>query len=73
MTPKEKAKELYLKMLKYQHQSNVYIERNIICPTAKNCALEAVDEMTKYIPNIYHNDMYKEKYWKQVKKEIRKL
>ena len=47
MIPKEKAKELYLKMLKYQHQSNKYIERNIICPTAKNCALEAVDEVLK--------------------------
>lgn len=68
MTPKEKAKELYLKMLKHQHQSNLYIERNIICPTAKNCALIAVDEV---LDNSHTNKFTI--YWKDVKQQIEKL
>jgi hypothetical protein len=70
MTPKEKADEICRKMLyEMEWHENV----SLLKTQAKLCALIAVNEMTKYIPNIYHNDIYKEKYWKKVKKEIRKL
>jgi hypothetical protein len=70
MTPKEKAKELVDKLFYAKDEQGFHSYNGY---RAKQCALIAVDEMTKYIPNIYHNDIYKEKYWKQVKKEIRKL
>ena len=72
MTPKEKAIELYLKMLKHQHQSNLYIERNIICPTAKNCALIAVDLIIYHTEQDSGNIPLYEIYL-DVKKEIEKL
>ena len=53
MTPKEKAKELYLKMLKFQSKSNLYIERNILCPTAKHCARIAVEEILSEPSKLY--------------------
>lgn len=70
MTPKEKAIELFNKFY-YRLPSKMEDIDKILY--SKQFSIIAVDEMTKYIPNIYHNDMYKEKYWKQVKKEIRKL
>jgi hypothetical protein len=72
MTPKEKARELRDKM--YLKIPAVYDPTGLPhYPIAKEMALIAVDEMTKYIPNIYHNDMVKEKYWQEVKQEIEKL
>ena len=75
MTPKDKAKELYLQMLKYQHQSNLYIERNIICPTAKHCALIAVDEVRWFHERLFYltNGSLFDKYLQDVKNEIEKL
>ncbi len=67
MTPKEKARELVDK----------YIEEGICFvgdySIEKSCAITAINEMTKYIPNIYHNDKTKKNYWNEVKKEINKL
>ena len=70
MTPKEKAEELVKKI-----ENGLWKDRgvSIYSEDAICCALIAVDEMTKYIPNIYHNDMVKEKYWQEVKQEIENL
>jgi hypothetical protein len=68
MTPKEKALEL---VDKYDFLQAVVEGFNFY--DSKQCALIAVNEMTKYNPNIYHNDMVKEKYWQEVKQEIEKL
>lgn len=73
MTPKEKAEEIYLKMLKYQHQSNMYIERNIICPTAKNCALIAVEEILSETEERDGMRVINNPYWLEVRNEIEKL
>jgi hypothetical protein len=66
MTPKEKAEEL---VNKYKN-SIILFDDNI---DSKKCALIAINEMTKYNVNIYHNDRIKDEYWKQVKKEINNL
>jgi len=59
MTPKEKAKELYEKMLFcYQGHIDEY--------TARQCALIAVDE-------IISIQVVKNGYWQQVKQEIEVL
>jgi|GWRWMinimDraft_12_1066020.scaffolds.fasta_scaffold16672_2 hypothetical protein len=71
MTPREKANELYSKyddLLNKDFMNPIVFDNQI-----KQCALIAVDEMTKYNPNIYHNDMVKEKYYNEVKQEIDKL
>ena len=73
MTPKEKAKELYLKMLKFQSKSNLYIERNILCPTAKHCARIAVEELLKETEEIDGMRVINNPYWLEVKQEIEKL
>jgi hypothetical protein len=76
MTAKDKAFELY------KMYNNLIVEQVIeMKPTyllmthemAKQSALIAVNEMTKYVKNIYHNDMTKENYWNEVKQEIEKL
>jgi hypothetical protein len=66
MTPKEKAREL---INKYKN-SIILFDDDI---DSKKCAIIAINEMTKYIPNVYHDDLIKEKYWKKVKNEIKKL
>jgi hypothetical protein len=66
MSAKDKAKELYLKMLSWQDNSIEYLERNIISIAAKKCALIAVDEI---IHEVY-DDL---EWWKEVKQEIEKL
>ena len=69
MTPKEKADELFEKILyndgdKYHHCSH-YV--------AKNCALIAVDEIRSCI-NWNHYPLDKEwRFWDEVKQEIEKL
>jgi hypothetical protein len=75
MTPEEKAINLVDKYRKYVSDGihNGFYSGEITWNNQKKCALIAVDEMTKYIPNVYHNDSVKEKYWKQVKNEIEKL
>ncbi len=74
MTTKEIAKELYLKMLKYQHKSNLYIERNIISPMAKECALVCINEMLDFRYELYYNkESLANQYLLEIKEEIEKL
>ena len=65
MTPKEKAKELYLKYTDALNIRDLQITAN---PFAKQCALIAVDEIIKsnamLPPNLN---------WQEVKKEIELL
>jgi len=73
MTPKEKAKDLYLKMLDWQSQSNIYIERNIICPMAIQCALIAVGELLYETEERDGMRVINNPYWIEVRNEIEKL
>ena len=69
MTPKEKAKELV-------EQFTFRCEECNYDWNAKQCALIAVDEIskcTKYEKQKFNNDRFSEDYWIQVKKEIEKL
>ena len=76
MTPKNKAEALYLKMLKWQDDSQIYLQREISCISAKQCALIAVDEILKLMIkefkwDINHNGNID--YWEEVKQEINNL
>jgi hypothetical protein len=62
MTPKEKAEELYNKMLP---KSGVVFKLQ-----AKQCALVAVDEILKAGQDV---DEFADSYWQEVKQEIEKL
>lgn len=74
MTPKEKAKELYDKMLQWHTDGHIFIERNITSISTKRLALIAVDELIKYIHSDKRaNSPMDEEYWQQVKQEIEKL
>lgn len=71
MTPKEKAQELFYKMLKHS-----FSDENVSAlHRAKQCALIAVDE-------VLNDDWYiatredllaRKEYWQEVKKEINNL
>jgi hypothetical protein len=65
MTPKEKAEELFNKML-FCYQGNIDEY------TAKQCALIAVDEIKSYLWNT-HNNPIDYRYWVEVKQEIENL
>ena len=68
MTPKEKAQELYGKMLEWQDHADIYIDRKIISTSAKQCALIAVDEIIRNsFPGVIKS------HWEQVKQEIQAL
>jgi len=79
MIPKEKAEDIYLKMLQWQTDADKYMKRNVISITAKKCALIAVDEMILVLPFTDTNSTLNEyaihlqKYLEQVKHEIEKL
>jgi hypothetical protein len=73
MTPQEKAKELYIKMLNWQSQSNLYLERNIICPMAIECALIAVGELLSETEERDGMRVINNPYWLEVRNEIEKL
>ena len=80
MTPKEKAKELFDKML-YHIMYNC--QPTLSEMVAKQCALIAVDELIKYHDDLMDVVRYElpsnivaiipYKYWEEVKKEIEKL
>jgi hypothetical protein len=71
MEAKEKAKELYLKMLDWVDNGNEYLERNIVSTAAKQCALIAVDEMIKQeISLLGLGENYIPTWYNWVKKEI---
>lgn len=60
MTPKEKAKEL----------TNKYLRIGMIIRPAKECALVCVDEI---LGDKISLSYFEWKYWKKVKKKIKKL
>ena len=62
MTPKEKAEELYNKMI---------VDFTIDKWQSKQCALIAVDEILEVVQNLYF--MGTVDYWQEVKQEIEKL
>ena len=70
MKPKEKAEHIYLKMLKWQQDADIYLKRNIISTAAIKCSLIAVDEILKIeLQEVYQNIDY----WQEVKQEIEKI
>jgi hypothetical protein len=62
MTPKEKAKELYKKMLRVEYPL-----------AAKHCALIAVDEIIEALHEHHWQNRLIINYWKEVKHELEKL
>jgi hypothetical protein len=75
MTPKEKSEHIYLKMLKWQQDADIYLKRNIISTAAIRCALIAVDEILSidcWDMSEEHFDNHIE-YWQEVKQEIEKI
>jgi hypothetical protein len=66
MTPKEKAEELYVGFWRLTNDSRI----------AKQCALIAVDEIMKAIPDASFDDSpynHELVWWQEVKQEIEKL
>jgi hypothetical protein len=72
MTPKEKARDIYLKMLKWQQDADIYLKRNIISTAAIKCALIAVDEIINSVDDEHVSDIFND-YWEQVKQEIEEI
>ena len=77
MTPKEKANELWAKMLGGYEGNELTIEIDKLI--AKQDALICVDEIIS-IPSVqaayaqgYSNSKSTESYWREVKQEIKKL
>lgn len=62
MTPKEKAEELYNRMI---------VDFTIDKWQSKQCALIAVDQILEVVQNLYF--MGTVDYWQEVKQEIEKL
>ena len=65
MTPKEKAKELFLK------DFNLWIFAN--SNMAKQSALIAVDDIINCTKNKLGTTKFSKEYWQEVKQEIEKL
>lgn len=76
MTPKEKAETLVNEFMNLKHVKLSDYSR-IEWPTAKKCALIAVDEMLNELDHIPFDDYdygtSKMKYWNNVKEEIENL
>ena len=72
MTPKEKAEHIYLKMLKWQQDADIYLKRNIISTASIKCALIAVDEIINSVDDEHVSDIFND-YWKEVKQELEKI
>ena len=64
MTPKEKAKDLYVKYAVMWHESTNDV---------KKCALIAVDELIKLYEYENPHRGFKISYWDEVKQEIKLL
>ncbi len=74
MSAKDKANQLYFKMLSWQDNSIEYLEKNIISTSAKKCALIAVDEMIDIRNGLYINEGSIAHQWLlEVKHELEKL
>jgi hypothetical protein len=72
MTPKEKAKELTLKFMKIDSDSEQFVEFKIKFFYAQRCALMAVDEVIQAMDNVMLPNPFKQ-YWNKVKQEIQAL
>jgi len=79
MEAKEKAQELFKKYYCIDNSSKTKI-KVIEFETAKRCALIAVDEIIKLLPNINltppnnrEEDNHYSQYWVSVKNELEKL
>lgn len=72
MNPKEKAKELFKKYTIATWIKLDEIKYLTTIPTAKECALIAVDEILNVIPDN-NGWQTKREYWFEVKQEIKKL
>ncbi|CAB4204014.1 hypothetical protein UFOVP1384_19 [uncultured Caudovirales phage] len=70
MTPKEKAKELYLR---YTDALNIRDLQTTANPFAKQCVLIAVDEILEIELLVESVDDYYLRYWQEVKQEIENL
>lgn len=68
MKAQEKAKQIYNKMLHWQADSDIYLQKNIISSKARQCALIAVDEVLSEATD--EDDL---NWWKLVKLEIELL
>jgi hypothetical protein len=69
MTPKEKAKDLFLKFRQIPPFSPY---TGIDDAEAKECALIAVDEIIQAMDNVMLPNPFKQ-YWSKVKKQIEKI
>jgi hypothetical protein len=69
MTPKEKAEELFNKMLDKAYEVDCLGGEYMV---AKRCALIAVDEILNVIIGSYDYELEKQ-YWQEVKQEIERL
>ena len=69
MTPKEKAKELYLRYTDALNIRDLQLTAN---PFAKQCALIVVDEILEIELLVESVDDFYLRYWIEVKKEIEK-
>ena len=67
MTPKEKAKEIYLKY------RTLNLSTWINSEDAKKMSLIAVDELIIQENKYNNGSFYPSKYWQEVKQEIEKL
>lgn len=75
---KEKAKDIYDKMLQWQDDARIYIERNIVCTSAVKCAIISVDEIISCISIINkiegkRMDSAAIKFYEGVKQELEKM
>jgi hypothetical protein len=68
MTPKEKADEIFEKMLNKVYLLDKMPWRDV----SKKCTLIAVDEIINSVDDEHVSDIFKE-HWQQVKQEIEKL
>jgi hypothetical protein len=68
MTPKEKADEIFEKMLNKVYLLDKMPWRDV----SKKCTLIAVDEIINSVDDEHVSDIFNE-YWDEVKQEIEKL
>jgi hypothetical protein len=76
MTPKDKAKELTIKFMKIDSDSEQFDEFEMKLFYAQRCALIAVDEIINSNPhsNPLNTDVHSTmEYWQEVKQEIQAL
>lgn len=70
MTPKEKADEIFSKMIATDKVDSYSFVGNSV---ARECALIAVDEIIKSRPAITDSQVEHQIYWQEVKQELNKI